>query len=573
MPFQFHNSVFLRCLLFWIAISINYICHGSIFFVSPNGDDLSGTGSANNPWRSLHKACEEVKSIGDTIFIKAGIYDEVRTSRLARGVSLIGEGSESIITSTTLSREWTPILDLRSDILENGNQTISYLRFDGSSTTAAQALWIAKRHNVAIHDCIFTDFKYTAVLWVGDGGNSGSDPYDKAVYPQHYVTGSRFYNNTVTNCSLYSDYGRGALFIGGHEGMVIHNNTISQTERPDGQNGFPVKAFANGGFMRGLRIFDNIITKTDAITWGFAIEGAFFEGCEIFNNKITGAVDINFIKKGGYDYGLYIHNNILGPDSISSVPYSGVILEFGVEDVIIERNLIRNCAVGIHHTMRYPEPWIKRVKVRYNEFSNLGSHGNYHSALRFGENQNNYIIEDYEIDNNTFHGNPKTRPYFGLHMRGFETASDIKVRNNIFMNFSWSWFESNRGNYFHNLTIQNNILYKNGNSNSASLNGKPDNMIFSENMKVNPEICSDYNLRLKPGSKGIKAGIHIPDQRSDMDGIEPGNPPNVGCYESIAVDECANHENKTGPRFAIVASIFLFSAYIIFQLFKTRKRN
>jgi len=284
------------------VISINDNCLGSIFYVSLKGDDLKGTGSAYNPWRSLHKACEEVKSFGDTIYIKTGIYDEVRTSRLARGVSIIGEGSESIITSTTLTREWTPIVDLRSDILQNGNQTISHLRFDGSSTTAAQALWIAKRHNVAIHDCIFTDFMYTAVLWVGDGGNSGSDPYDKAVYPQHYVTGSRFYNN------------------------------------------------------------------------------------------------------------------------------------------------------------------------------------------------------------------------------------------------------------------------------SATLNGEPDNMIFSENMKVNPEICSDHNLRLKQGSKGIKAGIHIPDLKSDKDGIEPGNPPNLGCYESIAVDEFTNHENKTGPRLAIVASIiFFFCIYNISALHNPKK--
>ncbi|MCE5345219.1 MAG: hypothetical protein LLG13_02860 [Bacteroidales bacterium] len=531
----------MKWLIFKIFVIIcfltaNFPVSAKVYFISPGGSDLAGDGTNSSPWRSLYRASRQAIMPGDTIFVQAGIYDEVKTSRIEAGVSLVGEGNNSIITSSALTAEWNPIIDMRSPFFVNGDQTISYIKFDGSSLKAAQALWIAKRNNIEIHHCTFVDFNYLGILWVGDGGNAGGDPYNKITYPAHYATGSKFHNNVIANCSLYSDWGRGGLYIGGHEGMLIYRNTITQTQRPAGQNGYPVKIFANGGFMKGLKIYDNVITKIDPYTWGFAIEGAFFEGCEIYNNCIIGAIDINFIDKGNYDYGAYIHDNTLGPEATSTTYYEGVILEFGVEDVIIERNHFRNCAVGIHHTMRYPEPWVKRVKVRYNIFSNLGS-GTYHSAIRFGETEYNFDLQDYEIYNNVFQGNPASKPYFGLHIRGFKTATRIKILNNIFMNFGWTWFESNRGDYFNDLNVRNNILYNNGNSNSPLLHGTPSNYINSGNRITRPYLYSETDFHPKSNSPVIDAGISLNQNLYDMDSVSVGNPPNIGCYELTGISE------------------------------------
>jgi hypothetical protein len=505
---------------------------GKIYYISQAGNDLTGDGSNSSPWKSLSVACRMVNKPGDTIFVTAGVYNETVTSRLGIGVSLTGEGNNSVITSTTLTAEWTPLLDLRSALLVDGFQTISYLKFDGNLLKAAQALWIAKRKNVEIHHCTFIDFHYVAILWVGDGGDSGSDPYDNPIFPTNYVTGSKFYNNLVTNCSLYDSYGRGALYIGGHEGMQIYGNTITQEGRVSGSNGYPVKIAGNGGFMKGLKIYNNTIKKTGD-NWGFAIESFFMYGTEIYGNNITGAIDVNYIEKRGYDYGLFIHDNNLGPETAVSYEYSGIILEFGVEDVIIDRNHFRNCAVGIFHTMRYPKPWVLREKIRYNRFSNTGN-GSYHSAIRFGETSNDFDINDLEIDNNVFHTEPKGGAYFGLHIRGFRTASNIKIRNNIFINFSYYWFESNRGNFFDGLNVQNNILYNNANSNNISLSGSPKNYTNSGNVNTNPDFSSELNFHLKPGSKAIGAGLNIPGLLFDPDGVPISNPPNIGCYETIA---------------------------------------
>jgi len=503
-----------------------------VYYISSEGNDLTGNGSISMPWKSLSKACSRVITPGDTIYVKAGYYNETKTSRLAVGVSLTGEGNNSIITSTSLKAEWNPIIDMRSSLLVNGNQTISYLKFDGE-LTAAMALDIRKRNNVRIHHCTFLDLFFTAVYWVGNGGRAGGDPYASAYPPINYVTGSEFHDNTVNNCSVYTYFGSGALYIGGHEGMLIFNNTITQTSRANGRNGYCIKIFGNGGWMRGMKIYNNIITVSGN-EWLFAIEGFFCMGSEIYNNTITGAIDINFTWKDTYDYGLWIHNNTLGPVSSSSNGYTGIILEFRVEDNIIERNYFRNCAVGIHHTMRYPYPWVHREKIRYNKFYNSGN-GSYHSAIRFGETSYDFDIDSLEIYNNIFHTESDAGAYFGLHIRGFRTASNVKIQNNIFLNFSWSWFDSNRGNYITNLYVQNNILYKNANSNSAILNGTPTNYINTGNIIANPNFYSESNFHPKSNSPVIDAGIYIPGIIYDLEDKQVDNPPNIGCYERIEI--------------------------------------
>jgi hypothetical protein len=124
------------------------------------------------------------------------------------------------------------------------------------------------------------------------------------------------------------------------------------------------------------------------------------------------------------------------------------------------------------------------------------------------------------------------------------------------MNFSWTWFESNRGSYFDTLYVQNNILYHNGNSNSPTLDGKPAFYINSGNIIANPDLRTDLDFRPNPGSKAIKAGIHIPGVTYDIDSAAIGNPPNIGCYESIADN---NHTNVNRLFFpgGIVAVVIL----------------
>jgi hypothetical protein len=45
----------------------------STYYIDTSGNDNTGTGSASNPWKSLYKACNSVKTPGDIIHVNADL--------------------------------------------------------------------------------------------------------------------------------------------------------------------------------------------------------------------------------------------------------------------------------------------------------------------------------------------------------------------------------------------------------------------------------------------------------------------------------------------------------------------
>jgi len=143
------------------------------------GDDSDGDGSIEAPWLTLKHACDTVTGanfVGDTIVVGEGTFTETAQSVLSVGVSIYGAGVTSIIKSSVTGAiaPWdigaTIALESSSEGTE-GNQSISYLYFDGDSYTADQAINVYKRSNVEIHHCTFFEWHHCAVRFRG-GGNT-----------------------------------------------------------------------------------------------------------------------------------------------------------------------------------------------------------------------------------------------------------------------------------------------------------------------------------------------------------------------------------------------------------------
>ena len=511
---------------------INSIAQGKTYYIDPSGNDISGTGSINSPWKSLYKACLVAKKPGDIIHINKGTYCETKECVLAVGVSIEGTGNTSVITRTP-SAEWTGIIMAQSPEGTNGNQHISNIKFDGAKQTIAQAIWITGRSNFSIHDCTFSDFNYLAVYWAGRNDQIlGS--------PAQYATGNKFFNNIVINCAAYSGgYARGALYLGGQDGMLIYSNYINQSGRKPGTNGWPIKMWCNEGYMRGCKIFDNTIYKDDVSNWDFAIEGIWFSGVEIYGNNITGSIDINHSSKGKYEYGLYIHNNTIGPPAFQEKTFAGIWCEFDNDNVIIKYNRIKNCAMGIAFTPRKGNA-VNNFEISYNLFENCGQNNNshYYSAIRFlytSEEPPFYQINNLNIYNNVFFANQSQNPWFGIALGGFTSAKNINIINNVFVNFYSNFIMSHQANFIDGLTIRNNILYNNGGHNDPKFVGKPKNYIWSGNMKSNPGFYSTTNFHLNYQSPANDGGFPIASLTMDYEGVPVGNPPCIGAFETSAL--------------------------------------
>ncbi|NOT91723.1 nicotinamide riboside transporter PnuC [Ferruginibacter sp.] len=494
----------LSALLF---ILFFYSGFATTYYISPNGNDRSGNGSQSTPWQSLYLATSSVNKPGDIIHVMAGTYNETITSNLAIGVSIEGEGATSIIQSTVLSTEFIPLITAASAEGTSGNQHISNIKLNGNNKVS-WAIVIAGRSNFSIHDCTIVDFIDRGIVW--GGRSDGTD-----TEPALYATGNTFYNNTVANCATYEGFGRGCLNIGGQQGMLIYNNNISQTSRPHGKNGWPIK-YWNGGWLKGLKIYNNTITKAvfggtynGDNGWDFAIELWNQSGTEIYNNKIQGAVDLCWNVKGQYPYSVYVHDNFIGQPALNTHRESGIILEEITEKAIIEKNQLKNVCTGIAFSTYNSTP-ISDVIIKDNIMENIGTlntgKGSFGAGIEFySDGHNNYSIDNFTVVNNKIIANSKDNPWNGLAFGGAAYIQNLKVQNNTIANFSAGYITINPASVVDTLIIENNTLYGNANNNEPFfLGGLPKNLIQksnqikkSENPSANPSINFKQHI-LKP---------------------------------------------------------------------------
>jgi uncharacterized repeat protein (TIGR02059 family) len=524
------NSIILLLLCYSLSIS------GATYYIDPSGND-SNNGSSGSPWKTLAYACSKATSSGDVIHVNAGTYTETVQSMLAVGVSIEGAGVISVIQSHVGGSSFTIYL-YSSSQGTNGNQHISNIKMDGSALTAYGAIKIDRRSNVEIYNCTFVDFNYYGVGFDGDGtGNQ----------PTTYPTGNKFHDNIVTNCSGYfpagqpiTGEGKYGLGINGQQTMLVYNNTITQTQRSAGSNGYCIKGVA--GYNKDIKIYNNTLIKNafDDQTWDFAIElWSCLGGIEIYNNTITAGVDFGgfCVLKGTYAYGAWVHNNTIGPASKASTTRQtkSIYFETGAQTIIIEKNHFKNVDIGLFFNAQWSSPCpiaeLKNVDIRYNIFDNIYFRGiSTDDAAISG-----YIIDVFNVYNNVFYANSGASTDYGIEIINKGIGTNFSIRNNIVENFDTApvYGLGGSGISVDYLSIENNIFYSNGNSNLPRYSGiTPTHNTTQNNLTSDPLFVSSSDFHLQSGSPAIGKGLAITGLTTDYVGSAVKSPPSIGAYEN-----------------------------------------
>lgn len=505
-------------LLFIILFLFAWSANATTYYISPSGNDATGTGAIGNPWQTLYKACTSVTTTGDIIHVNAGTYTETSQCLLSVGVSIEGDGITSILKNN-ITTDWISLLLLSSaSEATDGNQHISNVKFDGQFTTGATGsavgIEVIGRKNVSIHDITMVDFRMRGIIFAGRTDNTDAAPTT-------YATGNTIYNCTITNCAEFNHpltAGFGCVNIGGQEGMTIHDNVISQDSRPNGYNGWPIKYY-NGGYLRALRIYNNTLNKILNYTylggdnWDFAIELFRESGLEIDHNTINGgSIDINYQTKGGYAYAAWLHDNIISMPSQNTYTQTGITVEVDNDGVIIERNVIDKVSVGILFTPRLGNV-IKNITIRNNLITNIGLAEGAGAAINFGGTTNNYF-DSIDIYNNTLLESSTSPTWFGIILPSNTTSGyskNINIKNNIMNGAVTSAVvieSSTVATDF--LNISYNDFYNNG-TDSLVLNGgaaTPTNYTSTNLLHVNPYFGTS-GYKLVAGSTLVDAGTNV----------------------------------------------------------------
>jgi Right handed beta helix region len=524
------------------------------FYVSTLGNDNAGNGSVSAPWKTLHKACGTVVA-GNVIHVNAGVYTETQRCLLPVGVSLEGEGVASVIKST-----WTTsffaIIELISPEGTSGNQSISNIKFDGNALATPRGIEIGGRSNVSVHDITLVDFKEEGVIF------NGAATFI-VVPPGTYATGNRFFNNTLTNCSQFSGFGSGCLSIGGQEGMLIYNNTITQPQRTaPAQIGWPIKYYSEG-WLKGVKIYNNTLTKApfNGEGWNFAIELFNQQGLEIYGNTIQGSLDFNYQSKGVYPYSVYIHDNTITQPVFNTKTESGIIIEYGFDGFWIERNVFKNLSTGVSFYGR-PDAVFKDFRANANLFADFGTSaegvGFFIGGLGQveGSSVSRYYVDGFQVLNNTFIGLASNKPGTGINLGSNQGGylKNIEVKNNIFQNIVVSslrvggdtgitYAPLENLTFTHNNTVNTDQYGLTGNL-PYFQNVAPINYVQSNTTHVDPLFAETANYTLSSGSPLINAGINVGRPFA-------GTAPDVGYFEYGAGANTCNLNINAADGFTI----------------------
>jgi hypothetical protein len=487
--------------------------NATIFYISPSGNDANN-GSAGAPWKTLLKAASAVTTPGDIIHVNAGTYIEATTVSLAVGVSIEGEGATSVIQcainqSNTPTTAWNqPVIAAFSPMGTNGNQHISNLRFEGRMING-WCIYMRGRSNFQIYNCYFENYIDRGVIYDGRNDNSGLEPTT-------YATGNTFRDNTINNSSTWNGaYGTGCLNIGGQQGMLIYNNTITQNQRPSGQNGWPIK-YWNEGWTRGCKIYNNNITKIPYNNdgWDFCLEMFNNSGLEIYSNTFQGSLDFNYQEKGAYPYSIYIHDNVISQPSINSNIESGIIVEFSIEGLWIKNNTFNNLTKNVVFYPRTGDT-IKDVSITNNVATNVyGASGTFYGGFESGDGR---VFQDsIAIYNNTITAKTGNAPNFAVNFGTTQPGYYVRnthVKNNIIQGFVTNGFRSGSLGLIVNSSFSHNNLYQNGDNVNlfpawASGSTLPAGTVLN-NLSVNPLFVSATNFNLQSTSPLINVGINV----------------------------------------------------------------
>jgi hypothetical protein len=330
--------------------------------------------------------------------------------------------------------------------------------------------------------------------------------------------------------------------------IELRNNLVHDIENPNG-NAHGIAFYGTGPTpmthitVQGNEIRNCRLGQSESLVLNGDIDGFVVSGNTVHDNDNIGIDFIGFEGTGpaGQDQarnGSCVANVVYNISSAANPTYGGDrsadgIYVDGGRDIVIERNKVDNCDIGVEVACEHGGQTVSNVTVR-NNFISRGYQGD---ILMGGYNASRGSANNVIVVNNT-----TCRATYGEVQLQYN-CHGIVIKNNILYAASGQPYISVSGSNNTSVQVGNNVYFGAG----SSPGDFPDALAHF----VNPLLVAPYmDLHLLPGSPAINAGLDLGNDAqgqpisglTDIDGNGriQGSAINIGAHElasgTLAVD-------------------------------------
>jgi Secretion system C-terminal sorting domain len=364
-------------------------------YVATNGNDVTGTGTAALPFKTIAKGVLDV-AIGGTVFVASGTYNEPTEIFIGKALTLKRNGTAAVIVNA--GGRGTGPDKYMLGIVNTSNVTIDGISFVNNIGNASKGIYIlGAGNNITVKNCLVAN-----IGWISNNLNAkpaGPNIACNAIRVEGNLptslTNINLLNNNVENCAT-----------GWGEAVTITGNV----------NGFTVQ----GNYIFNIA---NI-------------------GIDAAGNYTTGAhANVNQARNG-----LIISNQIY--NCMSRIANSAGIYLDGSVNCRVEKNEVYQCGVGISVGGEQPLG-IGATTLGGHVINNNEIYNNVIAGAFIGTNLPSNSITNTKIFNNTFYKNRTGAIINGVDSVGTQTiakAADSSGGEVLLQNSN-------------GVTFKNNILY------------------------------------------------------------------------------------------------------------------
>lgn len=411
-------SILLVATMFVLALFSSTACtsfaSANIYYVAPTGSNTN-SGSINDPFKTIQKGVSALTA-GDTLLIRAGTYPEkvtIENSGLSMG----------IITIKNYPGEKVIISGINTAGANLSIENKSYIRIEG------------------LEVC----------------NNSGNDT-PMGISIEGAGTNLQIINNKVYGITSNSN-AHGIAIYGTNPTSPITNLLIQGNEIYDCQLGQSESLVLNGN-VTAFQVINNMVHDNDNI------------GIDFIGYEGTAGSGENDRARDGLCSGNFVYNiSSINNPNYNDYGADGIYVDGG-KNIIIERNYVKNCDIGIEMASEHKGKATDEITVRNNLILDCT---NYASLAFGGANSSN------------------------------GTATNIKIYNNTVYNADTALVVSNANSSTNE--VKNNIF----NNVNTIIEGNPGDNIIENNMSSNAQFInpSSENFELKAGSPCIDTGVPV----------------------------------------------------------------